>query len=236
MARKVLLVSALSVTILALLGAGILLLAPGSGAVAGVEESAAPPVEPQTTAANETTYKIHVPWPTGWISQIEIITKGEVAMGEFEPGEIIHAVYPTVSTTSYKWKYSVENSISQWMFVGESSTFEIGDTPLSDKPADMAKYLKENLYTFYAWAEGDAAGGGVYAPVAKQARVIELDCGDSAYAVHLQGHWFKEPANIEYIIIPKAKNQYFIILLVSFGMCEDELWHVQRYTTFTQNQ
>lgn len=236
MARKVLLASTLCVAVLVLLGAGVLLTAPGSRAVAEEGEPAAPTAEAQTTAASEKPYKIHVPWPTGWVSQVEIITRGEVRMGEFESGLFLDAFYYTPSTTSYKWLTSTGNHISQFMEVGEANQSEIGDTPLSNKPEDMAKYLRENLYTFYAWAEGDAAEGGVYVPVAKQARVIELDCGDAAYAVQVQGHFYKEIVNVEYVLIPKAENQHFIILLASYGLCEDELWHVQRYTTFTENQ
>ncbi len=71
MARKVLLASTLSVVVLALLGTYVLFLAPGGEAAAAVGTASAPAVEPQTTTSgSEYPYTIHVPWPTGWISQM----------------------------------------------------------------------------------------------------------------------------------------------------------------------
>ncbi len=228
MTRKVLLAMTVGVAVIALLGVGVVFLVPGSGAVAGVS---APGVEPQATSSSEYPYTIHIPCPSGWVSQLDIYTEGRT-IEEWFPGVIFDFGYITVATTSDKYI----SGFAQGIAVAESKTSEVGETPLSNSSADMVKWAKDNQATLFAWAEGHAAEDGVYAPVAKQARVLPFLNGDNAYAVQVQGQWLKQPVNQEFLLIPKDKNQYFYIDMISLGMCEDELWHVQRTTTFTQNK
>ena len=230
MTRKVLLTMTVSITMLALLGTGIFFLSSGSGAVAGVS---APGVEPQTTTSGEVSYTIHVPWPSGWISQVGIVQSvtdelAKFGLNYYLVATTIDAEYFTVSTTAY-------HDVSQAMAVGESTTCDFSDTPMSSEAASMAQYVSKNQAGFLAWGEGLASTMGMYAPVAKQARVLPFLNKDNAYAVQVNGHFNKEPATWEFVLIPKAKNQYFTIFLHSYGMNEDELWNLQRATTFTQN-
>lgn len=229
MTRKVLLVMAVGIAVIALLGVGVVLLAPGSGAVAGVN---APGVEAQATAPTTSPYTIHVTWPSGWISQVGIVQSvtdelAKFGLNYYLVATTIDAEYFTVSTTAY-------HDVSQAMAVGESTTCDFMDTPMSNDAATMNQYVNKNQAGFFAWGEGLASTMGMYAPVAKQARVLPFLSGDSAYAVQVNGHFREEPATWEFVLIPKDKNQYFTIFLHSYGMCEDELWNLQRTTTFTQ--
>jgi hypothetical protein len=238
MTRKVLLAMTVGVAVIALLGVGIVFLVPGSGAVAGVS---APGVEPQAATSGVGPYTIHVPWPSGWISQVNIVQSVTNELTNFGINyyliaTMIDAEYFTVSTTSYKWKSSTGNWVSQAMVVGESTTCDFMDTPMSNDAPSMAQYVNKNQAGFYAWGEGLASMMGMYAPVAKQVRVLPFLNGDNAYAVQVNGHFRAEPAVWEFVLIPKDKNQYFTIFLHSYGMNEDELWNLQRTTTFTQNK
>jgi hypothetical protein len=239
MAKKVLLASTLCVAVLALLGSYVLFLAPGGEAAAAVGTASAPAVEPQTTTSGLGPYTIHVPWPSGWISQMYIDANVTSELGAFGINywvlaTMIDAEYFTVSTTSYKWWSYSGNWVSQAMVVGESTTCDFGDTPLSNDGPRMTEYALKNPLSFNAWGEGLASMMGMYAPVAKEVSVLKLLCGDYAYTVRVQGHFREEPATWEYVLIPKDKNQYFTIFCHSYGMCEDEVWHIQRATTFTQ--
>lgn len=259
MARKVLLVSVLCAAVLAALGSYTLLpaaegeaaadaaatevTAPDAAAPdAAAPDTAAPDViapEPQVVAAGAGQFDIHIPWPSGWISQMYIdanVTNELNAFGidYWILAPLIKAEYFTVSTTSYKWMSCTGNWVSQAMVVGESSTCDFRDTPLSNNGPEMTYYADRNQPGFKAWGEGLAAMMGMYAPVAKQVRVLQLDAGDFLYAVQVQGHFRQEPATWEYLLIPKDKNQYFTIFCHSYGMCEDELWHIQRNATLTK--
>ncbi len=238
MTRKVLLLTTVGVALLALLGTGIFFLSSNSGAVADTgtvtgSEAQAQGTETQAPASTTPAYKINVPWPSGWVSQVGIDADVTEFIGDFllTQAAVVEPRYYTVSTTGY-------HEGRQMLGVWETTSWDFSDTPLSSEGADMAEYASKNQAGLFAWAEGLAAGiETVYVPVAKQARVVNFNSGDAAYAVQVAchlGYGEKELATCEFVMIPKAKNQFFTIVLVSYGMAEDELWHLMTYTTFTQ--
>ena len=68
---------------------------------------------------------------------------------------------------------------------------------MSNDAPNMAQYVNKNQAGFYAWGEGLASMMGMYAPVAKQVRVLPFLNGDNAYAVQVNGHFRAEPAGCE---------------------------------------
>ncbi len=237
MARKIIAASVTGLALLALLGTCSLLLASSGGA-----SSAA--LEEQVTSAGAGQYSINVPWPSGWISQMYIdanVTR-KLASCQFNYemiAPLIHIEYFTMSTTSYKWMSYSGNHVSQALVVGETSTFDFADAPLADKPKEMLDYMTKNLSGFAAWGEGMAAQMGMYAPVFKKGDVLPFltEGGKfSAYWVEVWGHFAKEPANWDFLLVPLSKDQCFVIWMHSYGMNEDEIFHVLKNTAFTTNK
>lgn len=242
MTRKVLLLSTVGVTLLALLGAGIFFLTNDSRALAdagtGIEAQGTDTQTPTTTEAPATTgpsYTIDVPWPSGWVSQIDIDHSVTEYWGELTGIESAHGVVA---------RYYHPNVFSEAIMVWEDPVWDFTDTPLSSDNAAMTEYAKTNQMGLLAWAEGQAAmiDEVIYAPVGTKAEVIMLDSGDSAYAVHVKaqigdnyyGVDYGIPVDIVFLTIPKASNQYFTIMLYSCDWTEDEVWDMQRTVTFSQ--